>query len=106
VLFDRTTGLAALEGRDVEVETSALALYRLRNLWHSDVLANDLRQGRWSYVVVLRPDAGVHSLFANDLVLDAALRSRYRCGRRLPLDSAGTAFTSAEVELCQAVHAR
>jgi len=101
VFFDRTTGLAALQGRDVEVETSALCYYRRRGLWHPDVLANDLRRGRWDYVLVLHPNAATPVAFGNDRMLDAAFRSGYQCGLRFPLDSVGTLFTDPEVQLCQ-----
>jgi hypothetical protein len=101
VLFDRTTGLAALQGRDVEVETSALSVYRARGLWHADVLANDLRRRRWDYVLVLGGNTAAPALFANDPILDAAFRSGYRCSLRFPLDPVGTSVANWEVQLCQ-----
>jgi len=84
VFFDRTSGLAALQGRDVDVETSALCFYRPRGLWHPDVLAAELRTGRWDYVLVLHPNAAIPAAFANDPILDAAFSCRLSVRPQLP----------------------
>jgi hypothetical protein len=88
VLFDRMPGLALLQGRRVEVETSALTLLKQRGLWSPRVFAADLARGRWTYVVALNLNmAGGEVTFANDPDLDKALRSAYRKVATYPLDS-------------------
>jgi hypothetical protein len=104
VLFDRLTGIAVLQGRRVEVETSALPVLKRKGLWTSDQLLSDLRTGRWDYVVPLNLDPGRPLVFLSDPQLDSALRQGYTCREVFPLDPASWAPTP-QAHLCRS-HAR
>jgi hypothetical protein len=82
VFFDRLTGIAVLQGRPVEVESSVLYVLHARGFWDTRVLESAFENKRWKYVVFF---GGRQDLFLSVPIFDEILRRKYRCIARMPL---------------------